>query len=100
MSLYSVEKFSILNERNELISAGASLGVFGLTRKLKKKNNKKNIKEKLIKKIKIKNIFSVETRFHLGGYINKQNWLILGLKKPTRGLSKLMHILQVTVWCR
>ena len=83
MSFYSVENFSILNEHNELISAGASLGVFGLTRKLKKKNNKKNIKEKLIKKKKNKKTsFRLKLVFILVDTLISKIGLFWGSKNP------------------
>ena len=44
-------------------------------------------------------IFSSEPHFHLGGYVNKQNYSIWGWENTDMVLQKLMHQLRVTVWC-
>ena len=42
-------------------------------------------------------IFSAEAFFHLGGYINKQNWRTICLENPNADLQKPMQSLRVTV---
>ena len=44
-------------------------------------------------------IFSDETHFNLGGYVNKQNCSIWGTETPLAYIEKPTHIKRVTVWC-
>ena len=44
-------------------------------------------------------IFSDETHFDLGGYVNKQNCRIWGTENPHAYIEKSMHSKLVTVWC-
>ena len=44
-------------------------------------------------------IFSAETYFDLGGYVNKQNCRIWGTENPHAYIEKLTHPKRVTVWC-
>ena len=44
-------------------------------------------------------IFSDETYFDLGGYVNKQNCCIWGTENPNADIEKPLHLKQVTVWC-
>ena len=45
-------------------------------------------------------IFSDETHFDLGGYVNKQNCRICGTENPHEYIEKPMHPKRITVWCR
>ena len=49
---------------------------------------------------KKKIIFSDETHFDLGGYVNKQNCRIWGTENPHAYFEKPTHPKRVTVWCR
>ena len=51
----------------------------------------------LAKKKKI--IFSDESHFDLGGYVNKQNYRIWGTENPHAYIEKPTHPKRVTVWC-
>ena len=44
-------------------------------------------------------IFSDETHFDLGGYVNKQNCCIWGTGNPHAYIEKSTHPKRVTVWC-
>ena len=44
-------------------------------------------------------IFSDETHFDLGGYVNKQNFCIWGTKNLHAYIEKPTHPQRVTVWC-
>ena len=48
---------------------------------------------------KKKIIFSDETNFELGGYVNKQNYRIWGKRNPQAYIEKPRHPKRVTVWC-
>ena len=48
---------------------------------------------------KKKIIFSDETHFGLGGYVNKQNCRIWGTENPHAYIEKPKHPKRVTVWC-
>jgi hypothetical protein len=43
--------------------------------------------------------FSDEARFHLDGFVNKQNWRIWGTENPHFSIKKSLHPQRVTVWC-
>ena len=40
-----------------------------------------------------------EAHFHLGGYINKQNWRIWGSENPKMIIEKPLYPQRVTIWC-
>ena len=48
---------------------------------------------------KKKIIFSDETHFDLGGYVNIQNCRIWGTENPHAYIEKLTHPKRVTFWC-
>ena len=40
-----------------------------------------------------------EARFHLNGYVNKQNTRFWGTENPRQVHASPMHPVKVTVWC-
>ena len=44
-------------------------------------------------------IFSGEAHFHLGGYVNKQNYRVWGTENPHAYIEKPTHQKRVTIWC-
>ena len=44
-------------------------------------------------------IFSDETHFEFGGFVNKQNYRIWGIENPLAYIEKPTHPKRVTVWC-
>ena len=44
-------------------------------------------------------IFSDESHFDIGGYVNKQNCRVLGIENPHAYIEKPTHPKRITVWC-
>ena len=44
-------------------------------------------------------VISDEAHFHLGGYVNKQNFRIWGSENPKMIIEKPLYPQRVTVWC-